>query len=249
MKRFFLILTILLLCICSASADPLVLAEDFAEDINELYDEEDPSYGTFRYSYRYPHIDESEPDAKGINAFYDYLINNELDMYIQMAYDAFEGYDSFTAITYEVKCNNDDCFSVLVKKEENTPDVSRTSWQGHVFLRSNPNPGHTNTLPQYLGKLDTAVTDEWLQDYQTDKTESLIREMVWEMIEDNTAGVSYYEGLSEEDLSHVFFPEESFYVDENGDPVFFINPGKVAPDEEGLITFPIPREDILDELI
>ena len=60
-----------------------------------------------------------------------------------------------------------------------------------------------------------------------------------------------YGGLAEEDLSTVFFPEENFYLDENGDPVFYLQPGDVfeeVPEGMELLTFPIPLEDILDEL-
>ena len=252
MRRLILILLFLSLLMSSALADPFVLGDDWAEDIVELYDEEDPSAGTFRYSYRYPHIDESDEEGDGINEFYDYLISNELSFYIEMARDSFvEGVDSTTVITYTVTCNNDDYFSVLIRKEENTSDRTGTFWEGHVFLRNDPNPGFTNTLPQYLGILDAAETDEWLQERQTGRADDLIREMVWEMIEENEAGIEYSAGFTEEKLSRVFFPEEDFYLDENGDTVFFLQPGDVydeVPEGADLITFPISREDILDEL-
>ena len=43
-------------------------------------------------------------------------------------------------------------------------------------------------------------------------------------------------------------PEEDYYLDENGEPVFYINPGSAAPVEFGLLTFPITLEEIDDEL-
>ena len=64
------------------------------------------------------------------------------------------------------------------------------------------------------------------------------------------AGIDYG-GRTEEDLSTVFFPEENFYLDENGDPVFYLQPGDVfeeVPEGMELLTFPIPLEDIRDEL-
>lgn len=250
MKRLIPILLILSLLALPALADPLALLEDLAEDIVEPYDEEDPSMGTFRYSYRYPHVDEDDEVGAGINEFYNYLVY-ELDFYIQMAQEAFEGSDSSTEITYTVTCNNDDYFSVLIRKDENTPDASRSSWTGNVFLRHDGNPGYTSTLPQYLGILKAAETDEWLQGRQTGKADDLIREMVWEMIEDNEAGIDYSADFTEEKLSRIFFPEEDYYLDENGDPVFFLQPADVfdeVPEGADLITFPIPREDILDEL-
>ena len=70
------------------------------------------------------------------------------------------------------------------------------------------------------------------------------------LIEENEAGIDYG-GLTREDLTTVFFPEESFYLDENGDPVFYMQPGdifEVIPEGMDLLIFPIPLEDILDEL-
>ena len=250
MKRLISFLMILLLLPLHAMADPLILLEDVGEDIVEPYDAEDPTMGTFRYSYHYPHVDETDEDAAGINEFYNYLIY-ELDFYIQMAQDTYEGSDSTTVITYTVTCNNDDFFSVLVRKEESTPDMTRTSWTGNVFLRHDGNPGYTSTLPQYLGILKASETDEWLQNRQTARADDLIREMVWAMIEDNEADIAYSADLTEEKLSAVFFPEEDYYLDENGDPVFFLQPSDVyddVPQDAEPVTFRIPLDDILDEL-
>ena len=101
-----------------------------------------------------------------------------------------------------------------------------------------------------LGILNSTESEEWVQDFQTEKADEIVREMVWDMIEENEAGIDYG-GLTEEDLSTVFFPEENFYLDENGDPVFYLQPGDFfaeVPEGTGLFTFPIALEDILDEL-
>ena len=248
MKRFLLILLALSLLSAASLADPLPLLDDYAGDIDEPYDENDPSWGTFRYSYRYPHVDEEAEGSIGINAFYRELIDYDLGFTVPIIQDAYEGYDSSTVITYTVTCNNDSCFSVLVRKEETNPDVTRTVWTGNVFLRDDPNPGFTSTLPHLLGTLSAGENDTWLQDRQTARADALIREMVWDMIRENDGGVEYNPGLTEELLSQVFFPEEDFYLDENGDPVFFLQPGSCAPAEFGLLTFPIALEDILDEM-
>ena len=250
MKRLLPFLLILSLLAFPAFADPLVLTEDLAEDIVEPYDEEDPSMGTFRYSYRYPQVDEEGEAGAGINQFYSDLVY-ELDFYIQIAQDSFEGSDSTTAITYEVTCNTDDYFSVLIRKEEDNPDSRRTTWTGNVFLRQGGNDGLTSTLPQYLGILNASETDEWLQNRQTNKTDSLIREMVWDLIGDDEAGIGFPDDLTEEKLSSIFFPEEDFYLDGDGEPVFYLQPADVfddVPEGTELITFHIPLEDILDEL-
>ena len=108
----------------------------------------------------------------------------------------------------------------------------------------------TYTLPKVLGILSADESEEWLQNRQTEKADKLIREMVWNMIEENEAGIDYA-GLTEDYLAGIFFPEENFYLDENGDPVFYLQPEDVyeeVPDNAELLIFPISLEDILDEL-
>ena len=250
MKRFLSIVLILVLSALPVLADPLPLLEDYAEDIVIPYDESDPSAGIFSYSYRYPHVDEEADGGMEINVFFSELLDYELGFTMPMIQDAFEGFDSSTVITYTVTCNNDDYFSVLIRKEEVNPDISRTSWNACVFSRKNGSPGVTYTLPKVLGILSSNESEEWLQNRQTEKTNSLIREMVWDMIENNPDGLDYGD-LTEETLSYIFFPEENFYLDDNGDPVFYLQPADVfaeVPEGTDLFIFPIALEDILDEL-
>ena len=70
MKRFLLILLILILSLSAALADPLPMLEDYAEDIVIPYDESDPSAGVFSYSYRYPHVDEMQMAARESMCFF-----------------------------------------------------------------------------------------------------------------------------------------------------------------------------------
>ena len=128
MKRFILILLALVLSVLPALADPLPMLEDYAEEIVIPYDESDPSAGIFSYSYRYPHVDENAEGGMEINVFFTDLLDYELGFTMPMIQDAFEGFDSSTVITYTVTCNNDDFFSVLIRKEEKNPDIFRVSW-------------------------------------------------------------------------------------------------------------------------
>ena len=250
MKRILPLLLILALCFTAAQAEPLALLEDYTGDIVEQYDPDDASEGTFVYSWRYPHPDEGAEGGAAISVFYDELISDKLNNYVPMMQDAFEGYDSSMVITYTVTCNNDDLFSVLLKTEISNPDQNVVIWEGHPFSRKH-SLGRTYSLPKLLGILDPDEGDEFVQQYQTDKADRLIREMVWDMIEENAEGRDYGT-LTEDDLSAVFFPEQDFYLDGNGDPVFYIQPGAVyedeLPEDAQLFTFPISLEDILDEM-
>jgi hypothetical protein len=62
-----------------------------------------------------------------------------------------------------------------------------------------------------------------------------------------TDGAELYDGLDRESLEYGFFPEEDFYLDETGNPVFYLEPGFAKDGGEPLL-FPISIEEILDEM-
>ena len=175
MKRFLSLLLILVLSVLPALADPLPMLEDYAEDLVVPYDESDPSAGVFSYSYRYPHVDENAEGGMGINVFFSELLDYENEFIVPMIQDAYVGSDTSTMISYTVTCNNDDYFSVLIRTEKNIPDHSQVTWKGHVFSRKNGISGSTYSLPMLLGILSPTENDEWLQEYQTEKAETLVR--------------------------------------------------------------------------
>ncbi len=250
MKRILYLLLVLLLCCSAALADPLPLADDLAGEETILYDEENPSAGRYVFRYRYPRIDESAPDAYLVNSFYDYEVSNALGFEVPMNADyyASTGEDASKDISYTLTCNNDEYFSILLCTREEMEGITVVSYAGHVFSRSEGNPGSTLTLPQLLAILSTRESDTWLQDRQTARADTLIRELIWAQIKENEAGIGYLEDFNEEAFADCFFPEEDFYLDKTGNPVFFLQPGSAAPEEAGLLTFPISLEEILDEM-
>ena len=250
-KRMIPLVLALCLLLSAALADPLPLLDDYAETAVILWDENNPDNGRFTYSYRYPHVDESAPGGASINSYFAYKVKDTQDFDIPINSDSYlaEGINTTIEITYSVTCNNDDYFSVLIHRTTiSDGDIPGDTWEGNVFVREGGSAGLTCTLPQLLGILAADENDTWLQDRQTQKAEKVIREIVWDQIQENSAGVDFYPDLTEEDLEHYFFPEQDFYLDETGNPVFFLQAGIAAPEEAGIISFPIPLEDILDEI-
>ena len=244
MKRMFPLLLVLMLCAVSALADPLNLQEDLCGSISEPCDENDPSAGTFAFSYRYPCVNEEGEDGAAINAFFrtkaEYLEYFTIPMY--------RGENASTEWTYTVTCNNDDYFSVLLKREKTTEDGTAVKWEACVFSRKNPDPGSSYTLPKLLNILDADENEEWIREHQNEKANEAVRGLVWDMMEENEAGIEYYPDYLEEYLLEDLNPEEDYYLDEDGEPVFYLNPGIAAPVEFGLLIFPITLEEIDDEL-
>ena len=240
MKRILPILFLLCLVTAAAFADPLPLLEDYTDEIIQAIDEDDPSAGKLVYTYRYPHVDEEAEGGAEINAFFEDLISLSE---FQLGYNP-----GTTTIDYTVTCNNDDYFSILVKTVKTAEEQSLEYWDGYAFSRKYGSPGQTWTLPRLLGTLKQNENDTWLQDRQTEKADAIVVDLVWDLIEDNEQGIDYFPEFTKEELSHVFFPEENFYLDDTGNPVFYIQPGIAAPETAGLLTYSISLEDILDEL-
>ena len=250
MKHLAVCVLLCALLFSFAAAEPFLLEEDLADVITVLYDESDPKGGKYVYSYRYPHAAAEDPDAALINTFFEYLVTDAVEFGIPMDSDDYAdmGISATREITYTLTCNNDDCLSLLVSSTETAEGQSYTNWTGYSFSRSRGSPGSTLTLPQLLNILATDENDTWLQDRQTAKAEALIRELVWSMVEDNPLDIPYYDEFDEEYFNSCFFPEEDFYLDEEGDPVFYLQPGTAAPLAEGLLEYPISLDLILDEM-
>ncbi len=236
-----LLTLILLTTACAVLADPLTLSEDLTEDIRvPLNDRAD-----YVYSFHYPQVDPSDPSAELINTFYRYRADDATGFEVPMNADYYRGQDPTedvtVRITYEVTCNNDDFFSVLI----HTVQGELETWAGHTFSRKDLKPGLSVALPYLLGMLENGESDVWLQDRQTGKADAAVREMVWERLQDMDG---LREDLEEESLEYGFFPEEDFYLDETGNPVFYLQPG-FATDGTELLVFPISVEEILDETV
>ena len=236
----------------AAAAEPLPLTEDLADEIVIRYDETDPASGTFRYSYRYPAVDPAHPDAAVVNTFFAYEVSDTVNFRAPMDAENWEssGEDVEKSVTYTITCNNDDFFSVLICTRETAAGETYTSYAGDTFSRLEQTPGYTTTLPQLLGILSSHESDTWLQDRQTAKADALVREMVWDRLGDLPAEnpeIRLPEAMEEEALDYAFFPEEDFYLDETGNPVFYLQPGFAEGTDE-LLCFPISIEEILDEM-
>lgn len=241
-----------LVCLTAAAAEPLKFKDDLADTVVFPYHEDDPDGPKYTYSYRYPQVEDSDPSASQVNDFYAYLVSDALDfgVPIKVDYLADTGWDedSFEDISYEITRNDDDYLSVLVKTSSLVEGEESARWAGHTFSRTDGKPGSSVALPYLLGILATDESDTWLHDRQTEKADDLVRSLVWDMIRENPDAVPYFEDLTEETLADIFYPEEDFYLDDNGNVIFYLLPGYAAPESAGLLTFSIPLESILDEL-
>ncbi len=253
MKKMFLtgsvpVLVLLLLFCLPALADPLVLSGDLSGDVVVPLNPEGKGGRTYSYSYRYPQADDTDPSAGLINEFYSYKVSDALDFEIPMMADYYASAETegnvFVRITYEVTCNNDVFFSVLLRTEGN----DYLTYVGHTFSRKDIKPGSSVALPYLLGILKSDESDTWLQDRQTARADELVRALVWARLEEKRGELGIYEDYTKEMFEVSFYPEEDFYLDANGDPVFYLEPGAAADISRGLLVFPISLWEIKDEM-
>ena len=252
MKRSLSALLAFLIILFSAGAvlaDPLVLDSDLTDTLIVLYDPDNPSAGSYTYTYRYPHVSENEPDAGKITPFYEDQISM-LETNIHFMADGYmdSGENVTVDVSYELTCNNDRFFSVLIRRDSIIGDAVRTVWTGHTFSRQDGLSDATFDLPRMLGILNAGEQDEYQLARQTEKASRIVREIIADSIAENRDGIPYYDDLSEEDLLDVFYPEDDFYLDADGNPVFYLEPGIAADESAGYLFFPVRLEDILDEL-
>lgn len=250
MKKVFAILLALLLPL-AAMADPLPLGEGLAGQV--CYPEgSDETNAEYIYRYAYPTVTGEDEVCLMINEFYTYLVEDALGFAAPMAAEAVagSGIQASASITTEVTCNNDSFFSVKLVNESFTGAATASIVSGHVFARTGDKAGTVVSLPYLLGILEADETDSWLLDRQTAKADAMVRTLIWDVIQDQLASgaVAYYDDLTYETLEGSFYPEEDFYLDENANPVFFLQEGTVAPVAEGVLYFSFTMEELLDEI-
>ena len=244
--RYLLPLLLLMMLTLPALADGYEFADDLTGEY--LY----PA-ATYIYRYRYPQLSGDDEIAAMFNTTYAYTADDTLAFEAPMNAGLTDGAAQATIIdvTYEVTCQTADYLSILITKHTKRPDSESTTISGHVFALTGSRAGEIISLPYLLGILtQDGKVDTWLQDRQTAKADNCVRELVWAEIERmmKSGGVPFYDGLTFEELEAAFYPEEDFYLDENGDPVFYLLENTVALPEAGILLVPISLETLLDEL-
>lgn len=249
MKKLLALLLCLMFASC-ALADPLPLGADLAGTAC-FPDGSDESTAAYIYRYAYPTVLGEDETSLMINEFYTYMVDDALGFAAPMAAEEVTpGMQAYTTIASEVTCNSDDFLSVKVVTESFMGAAASSVVRGHVFARHGEKAGTVVSLPYLLGILDADESDTWMQDRQTAKADAMVRTLVWDVIQDQMSdgALAYYDDLTYETFEGNFYPEEDFYLDADGNPVFFLQEGTVAPVSEGVLYFPFTLEELLDEI-
>lgn len=250
MFRFLTLMMVLLFMPMSGLAEaPLT----FTDDLEAVYTwPEGSTVEEAAYVYRavYPQIAGDSALAMTINNVFQYEASDALGFECPMigsGHDVSLGQMQVT-LDYEITHMSSEYLSVRVNKQVVVSDMVSCVVKAFNFRLTGEKAGTVTSLPYLLGLMKPGETDEWYVDRQTLKANTCAREMVWTQIEkDMKAGV-IYDDLTFEEFEWGFYPEEDFYLDEEGNFVFFIQENVIAPQEAGQFFFTISMDEILDEI-
>ncbi len=98
--------------------------------------------------------------------------------------------------------------------------------------------GNRITLSQLLG---VEQADE------VNVVSEVVYSLVWRIVEreSQNAEGDYLDGVTQEDVRASFQPETDFYLDSDGNIVFFIQAGEIAGEIAGVLSFPFSPAEIL----
>ena len=250
MKRRFLPLLLALLLITGAAAQcPLEMSAPLQGEY--VWPEgSDAADALYVYRCTYPQIAGESEVAMHINNTYLYQMEDALGFEVPMLASGMQEGDmpKQVEISYETTCASERYLSFSISKEVRVGDDVTQVIAGHVFALTGEAAGRIVSLPVFLGILKAEETDDWLINRQTSKADKLVRELVWDEIVSADETALYYDDLTFEELEASFYPEEDFYLSPEGDPCFYFQPGAIAPEEMGVITFVIPLWVLQDEL-
>lgn len=243
----------LLLALCLLPA--AVLAIELGEDVSgEAYWPEgtSPDDALYVYRYAYPTVLGDDEVAGLINETFTYMIEDALAFKVPMDGEMLESTDvqAYTNELSRVTCNNEEYLSVLVVSEAFRGAAAQEVFYGYTFSLTGLRAGQPTSLPRLLGILKDDEADTWMQERQTNKANELVWGLVWDVIQEKKEEglITFDPDLSYEMLTSNFYPEQDFYLDENGDPVFFIQAATIASAADGVLTFPFTVEFLLDEI-
>ena len=235
MKRFACVLTALMLCVLSASA---------ALDVTWTQGEEwfpGRDAWVYYYTYTVPEVKGSGALSEELNHYFDTAIGEMVNLVLPMFTVDMPG-DGRNEINdlYEITCNNDEFFSFLLRRSTLSEGKEVLSLQSAVFAVSGQYTGESLTLrglAREIGESSSQIAGFVIKD-------------IWQKIEERMKAGDWAvrKEMSFDLLSAEFFPETHFFADEQGNIVFYLQPGLLGlGDEMAVFTYtPEELENLLE---
>lgn len=250
-RLLILLLALTLLPMAGLAESPI----SFTDDLTGVYtwpEGASEAEASYVYRYAYPQIAGESELAMTINQVFQYEADDALGFECPMngsAHDPALG-QMEVIIRYEIAHLSGEFLSVRVDKTVTVGESVSHIVKGYSFMLTGVEAGTVTSLPYLLGVIDPEETDEWYLDRQTAKADACARDLVWMLIEKDmrAEGSPIYADLTFEEFEWCFYPEEDFYLDAEGNFVFFLQENMIAPAEDGQFFYTITLDELLDEI-
>ena len=130
--------------------------------------------------------------------------------------------------------------SIVYTVVEETGNGLHETLHAQTYARDGLYAGQELTLTRLLGL-------EQDGDEEPSIASQLVYDLIWQIVEADRQNIEseYLEELSRADFENAFFPERDFYLDEDGNAVFFIQTGEIAVEAAGVLIFPFSPAELL----
>lgn len=204
---------------------------------------------TFLFEYSYPQFEPESKALGAVNEYYQAVCGDMSGVLVpqsvrELAVVREEGMPPFSLqIGYDVTARTDEYLSVLLTARQFLGIAESETVTGNVFALDGVYEGQPVTLSQVMG---LEQDDDELSE-KNSYAAQLVYKLVWQIITEQrvTMQTDYFEDVSRSDMEAAFSPETDFYLDANGNLVFYLQPGTVAGDVAGVLTFPFSIAELL----
>lgn len=246
MKRLLCLTAALALCLLANAALAQAMVESAPITGSRAWPEgADDATAAYVFRYAFPQFTADSPQAAAINAYYASLAKDMTDAAEQGADQPATGGGpgAYTELDYRITAATEDYLSVLLTGRQFSGNTETESWTGNVFAITGVYAGQTVSLTQAMGLEQSDGASATDVSYAS----GLVYRLVWQIIGDQKAMQScdYFPELTQADLERVFSPESDFYLDADGNFVFYVQSGQIASEVEGVLTYPFSMAELL----
>jgi hypothetical protein len=143
-------------------------------------------------------------------------------------------------LSYRLTANTDDYLSVLLINRQSLGNAESETWTASVYALNGVYEGQTVSLSQVTGM------EQEEGDASGSYAASLVYRLVWQIIQEQQAiRQNYFPDLTLDDFKRSFSPETDFYLDADGNLVFFVQAGVIASEMDGILTYPFSLAELL----
>lgn len=146
--------------------------------------------------------------------------------------------ETVQTVTFETKHLSERYLSVVLSFREQGGNGEHEHLSADTFALDGLYAGKKLTLSQVLGMEETQDPSAAAQ---------LAWDLVWQIAaqEAQNPQSAYLEGLSVQNVQNAFQPETDFYLDADGNIVFWIAPGELAGEMAGILLFPFAPGELM----